>query len=106
MLLPAVCEFSMSGAVSRYAQIARCMNLANISAADEKCCRALMDGLSRLYQELEIPSPKSFGIDKASYDEHIEKMANDTANASSTTNNPVIPTLDQIKEIYHKIFYD
>ena len=106
MLLPAVCEFSMSGAVSRYAQIARCMDLANISSTDEECCRALMDGLSQLYQELEIPSPKSFGIDKASYDEHIEKMANDAVNASSTTNNPVIPTLDQIKEIYQKIYKD
>ncbi len=104
MLLPAVCEFSMSGAVSRYAQIARCMNLANISSTDEECCRALMDGLSQLYQELEIPSPESFGIDKASYDEHIEKMANDAVDAGSTTNNPVIPTLDQIKEIYHKIY--
>ena len=106
MLLPAVCEFSMSGAVSRYARIARCMDLANISSADEECCRSLMDGLSQLYQELEIPSPESFGIDKASYDEHIEKMANDAVNAGSTTNNPVIPTLDQIKEIYHKIYYD
>jgi alcohol dehydrogenase len=106
MLLPAVCEFSMSGAASRYARIARRMDLANISAADEKCCRALMDGLSQLYQELEIPSLESFGIDKASYDEHIEKMANDAVNAGSTTNNPVIPTLGQIKEIYHKIYYD
>jgi alcohol dehydrogenase class IV len=106
MLLPAVCEFSMSGAVWRYAQIARRMGLANISAADEKCCRALIDGLSGLYRELEIPSPESFGIDKASYDEHIEKMANDAVNASSTTNNPVIPTPDQIKKIYHKIYYD
>jgi len=106
MLLPAVCEFSMSGAVLRYAQIARRMGLADISTADEKCCRSLMEGLSRLYQELEIPSPKSFGIDKASYDEHIEKMANDAVNAGSTTNNPVIPTLDQIKKIYHKIYYD
>jgi len=106
MLLPAVCEFSMSGAASRYAQIARRMGLAGISTADEKCCRALMDGLSQLYQELEIPSLESFGIDKVSYDEHIEKMANDAVNAGSTTNNPVIPTLDQIKEIYHKIYYD
>ena len=65
-----------------------------------------MDGLSRLYQELEIPSLESFGIDKASYDEHIEKMANDAVTASSTGNNPVIPTLDQIKEIYDKVYYD
>jgi alcohol dehydrogenase class IV len=45
-------------------------------------------------------------IDKASYDEHIEKMANDAVTASSTGNNPVIPTLDQIKDIYDKVYYD
>jgi len=73
----------MSEAVWRYAQIARRMDLANISTSDEKCCRALMDGLSELYQELEIPSPESYGIDKASYDEHIEKMANDAVSASA-----------------------
>lgn len=100
MLLPAVTKFSVSGALSRYAEIARCMDLANSSMADEECCQMLIDGLLQLNRELEISSPKSFGIDKACYEEHIEKMANDAAAAGSTGNNPVIPTINQIKEIY------
>jgi alcohol dehydrogenase class IV len=106
MLLPAVSEFSINGAVSRYAQIAHCMDLANSSTADEECCRTLTDGLLQLNRELEIPSPKSFGIEEASYEEHIEKMVNDAAAAGSTGNNPVIPTDGQIREIYDKIYYD
>lgn len=100
MLLPAVTKFSVTGAPSRYAEIARCMDLVNSSMADEECCKTLIDGLLRLNRELEIPSPKSFGIEKVCYEENIEKMANDAAAAGSTANNPVIPIIDQIKEIY------
>ena len=100
MLLPAVTKFSITGAPSRYAEIARCMEFANGSLADEECCKTLIDGLLQLNRELEISSPKSFGIENVCYEEHIEKMAKDAATASSTNNNPVIPTFDQIKEIY------
>jgi len=100
MLLPAVTKFSVTGALSRYAEIARCMDLANSSMSDEECCQMLIDGLLQLNRELEIPSPKSFGIEKVCYEEHIEKMTNDAAAAGSTGTNPVIPTIDQIKEIY------
>jgi alcohol dehydrogenase len=60
--------------------------------------------LLQLNREPEIYSPKSFGIDKVCYEEQIEKMAKDAAAAGSTGNNPVIPTIDQIKEIYYKTY--
>ena len=104
MLLPAVTKFSITGALSRYAEIARCMDFANSSMANEECCQMLIDGLNKLNRDLEIPSPKSFGIEKISYGRHIEKMANDAASASSTGNNPVTPTIDQIKEIYSETY--
>jgi len=104
MLLPAVTKFSITGALSQYAEIARCMDFANSSMADEECCQMLIDGLHKLNRDLEIPSPKSFGIEKVCYEEHIEKMTNDAAAAGSTGNNPVIPTIDQIKEIYCEIY--
>ena len=100
MLLPAVTKLSFTGALSRYAEIARCMDFADSSMADEECCKMLIDGLLHLNRDLEIPSPKSFGIEKVCYEEHIEKMATDAAAAGSTGNNPLIPTIDQIKEIY------
>jgi alcohol dehydrogenase len=100
MLLPAVTKFSVTGAPSRYAEIARCMDLGYSSMADEECCKMLIDGLLQLNRELEVSSPKSFGIEKDCYEAQIEKMGNDAVAASSTGNNPVIPTIDQIKEIY------
>ncbi len=106
MLLPTVTKFSVTGAFSRYAEISCCMDLAKSSMADEECCQKLIDGLLQLNRELEIPSPKSFDIDKVYYEEHIEKMAGDAAAAGSTGNNPVIPTIDQIKEIYFETYYN
>ena len=104
MLLPAVTEFSVKGSPSRYAAIARCIGLADDSARDEQCCGILIEQLHRLSRELEIPSPQGFGIDEASYEDHIEKMADDAVKAGSTANNPVIPTVDEIKDIYRRVY--
>jgi len=104
MLLPAVTKFSIVGATSRYSEIAHCMDLANSSMSDEECCKTLIDGLLQLNRELEISSPKSFGIEKLRYEEQIEKMAADAAAAGSTSNNPVTPTIDQIKDIYRETY--
>ncbi|UCE49069.1 MAG: iron-containing alcohol dehydrogenase, partial [Phycisphaerales bacterium] len=104
MLLPAVTRFSVDGAPARYAEIARSMKLVESSAPDAQCCQILIERLAQLNRELEIPSPKSFGIDRTSYEEVIEKMTNDAAAATSTANNPIAATTDQIKGIYHKTY--
>ena len=104
MLLPAVTKFSVDGAPARYAEIARCMELAGSSAPDEECGQMLIRGLLELNRELEIPSPKSFGIDEASYEKDVEKMTNDAAGATSTAYNPIAATTEQIKEIYRDTY--
>lgn len=104
MLLPAVTGFSVDGAPARYAEIARCMGLADSSAPDEECCQTLIDRLLELNRELEIPSPKSFGIDEPAYERDVEKMTDDAAAATSTGFNPIAATTEQIKEIYRSTY--
>ena len=104
MLLPAITEFSVHAAPSRYARIARCINPAAGSMTDEECCRKLIDLLTELNRELQIPSPKSFGIDKATFEENMGKMSNDAAAAGSTANNPAVPDVNQIKQIYSDVY--
>jgi alcohol dehydrogenase class IV len=106
MLLPAVTRFSIDGAPARYAEIARYIGLADNSTADKDCCRILIDRLAQLNKELEIPSPKSFGIDEASYEEDIEKMTNDAAEATSTAYNPIAASVEQIAAIYRTAYAD
>jgi len=100
MLLPAVTRFSVDGAPARYAEIARSMKLVESSTPDEQCCQMLIEQLLGLNRQLEIPSPKSFGIDEVSYEKDIEKMTTDAAAATSTANSPIIATAEQIKDIY------
>jgi len=104
MLLPAITKFSVHAAPSRYARIAQCINPVSGSMADGECCRMLIDLLMELNRELQIPSPKSFGIDKATFEENMGKMSNDAAAAGSTANNPAVPDVDQIKQIYSDVY--
>ena len=106
MLLPAVTEFSINGAPSRYAEIARSMNLADDSTPEEQCCEMLVNELHQLGRELEIPSPKDFGIEGALYEERTEKMAKDAVRAGSTFDSPIVPTVDEIKGIYQNAYDD
>ncbi len=104
MLLPAVTRFSVEGATSRYAEIARRVGLADGSAPDKECCQTLIDRLLELNRELEIPSPKTFGIDETAYERDIEKMTGDAAEATSTGYNPIAATAEQIEKIYRDTY--
>ncbi len=104
MLLPSVTRFSIDGAPARYAEIARCMDLADGSTPEGECCQMLVQRLLELNRELEIPSPKAFGIDEAAYEKDIEKMTGDAAEATSTAYNPISATAEQIKSIYRETY--
>ncbi|MHC4570145.1 MAG: iron-containing alcohol dehydrogenase [Planctomycetota bacterium] len=99
MLLPEVTKFSVDGAPVRYAEIARCVGLADSAAPDEECCQILIDRLAELNRQLEIPSPKS-----CSYEKDIQKMTTDAAAATSTSYNPIIATAEQIEKIYRDTY--
>ncbi len=103
MLLPAVTRFSIEGASDRHAALARCMNLADESASDERCCQMLVEELHGLNRDLNIPTPASYGIDKSHYQDAIEKMSLDASRAGSTANSPVVPTVEQIAGIYRSV---
>ncbi len=100
MLLPAVTRLYAESSAARYASIARAAGVAEGSADDQRCCRALAEALVELNRDLEIPSPRAFGIDRASYESRIERMATDAANAESTAQSPVVPGSEQIRELY------
>jgi hypothetical protein len=46
----------------RYADCARTIGVADLSDSDTKAVRKLVDALFERNQELEVPSPKTFGI--------------------------------------------
>ncbi|HLR77535.1 MAG TPA: iron-containing alcohol dehydrogenase, partial [Burkholderiaceae bacterium] len=67
MLLPAVTAFSIDAAPARYADCARFMGIAQANDTDDVANRKLLDELRQLNIDLDVPTPKSYGIDKDRY---------------------------------------
>jgi len=103
VLFPDATEFSVSGAPERYATVARTMGYASDSDSDEAACTALVEGLKKLNKDLNVPRLGDVvKVDLAAFDEKVEKMATDGIASGSPGNNPVVPTVEEVIEIYHK----
>jgi alcohol dehydrogenase class IV len=100
MLLPAVTAFSVEAAMERYAQCARVMSIAKAEDTNEKAVDSLIGALYRRNAELEVPTPKQFGIQEQQYFEKIPLMAEQALASGSPQNNPRVPTAEEIATIY------
>ena len=104
MLLPAVTAFSVKAAERRYAECARAMGVADRSDSDADAGKKLVAALFSRNQELEVPSPRKFGIGEEKYFSLIPTMAKQALASGSPQNNPRIPTSAEIEEIYREIW--
>ncbi|MCK0151793.1 iron-containing alcohol dehydrogenase [Marivita sp. S6314] len=102
MLLPEVTRFSVDAAPDRYATCARVMGWAADSDSDGAACGKLVEGLHRLNDDLNVPSPSSLG--HAADPEKFALMAEQALASGSPQNNPRVPTADEIIEIYQRIW--
>ena len=60
-------------------------------------------GLQELNDKLEIIRlGECVKADRSLFDKRVEKMAKDALASGSPDNNPVVPDLQQIVELYHK----
>ena len=104
MLLPAVTRFSVGHAPQRYAQAARQTGF--VSAADdtEAACAQLVDGLAALNAELDVPSPRAYGIDAAAWEGRLDIMAEQALASGSPANNPRVPDHTEIVALYRAVY--
>jgi alcohol dehydrogenase class IV len=91
MLLPTVTRFSAGSAPGRHADCARAMGIAAQDDSDPVAVNKLVEGLFRRNEELEVPSPRSFGIPEGRYMEVIPTMTTQALASGSPQNNPRIP---------------
>ena len=104
MLLPAVTAFSAGAATDRYADCARVMGIAGPGDSSDAAVKKLVEGLFRRNEELQVPSPKKFGISEARYREVIPTMTAHALASGSPQNNPRIPTAAEIEQLYREIW--
>jgi alcohol dehydrogenase class IV len=104
MLLPAVTQFSAEAAPARYADCSRAMGIASGGDSNAAAVSKLIESLFGRNEELEVPSPKRFGIAEDRYLEIIPTMAQQALASGSPQNNPRIPSASEIEQLYREIW--
>ncbi|MFJ9714032.1 iron-containing alcohol dehydrogenase [Streptomyces sp. NPDC101234] len=104
MLFPAVTAFSVSAAPARYADCARALGAATASDSDTRAAEKLVEALRTLCHDLEVPTPRDYGIDQEAWTRLTPLMAEQALASGSPANNPVVPTIDEIQSLYSQIY--
>lgn len=104
MLLPAVTAFSIPSAPARYADCARAMGIADSRDNDHSANNKLLEELHALNKELQVPTPAEFGIEREAFFELMPTMAEQALASGSPGNNPRVPSIEQMIEIYRELW--
>jgi len=104
MLLPEITAWSVEGARGRYAQAARVMEMAADTDADSLALEKLVAGLRQLNADLSVPSPGAWGIKEQDWFDALPVMAEQALASGSPANNPRIPDVNQIVELYERVW--
>ncbi len=102
MLLPTITEYSIDHAKSRYADCSRVGNFAMPNDDDNASCEKLIKGLYQMNKDFDVPSMKTFGIDKKNFEEKLENMATDAEISGAPNLNPRVPSVNEMVDLYGK----
>ena len=102
MLLPVVTAWSIPAGPARYADCARCMGVAGPGDDEQAACARLVDALRTVNARLDVPTPRSYGLDEARWNTLLPLMAEQALASGSPANNPRIPDAATIQELYRQ----
>lgn len=100
MLLPLVTDYSLAAALPGYAAAARALGWADAAMPDADAGRALVDGFIGLNTRLKVPTPRSYGLDEATYRRLMPEMARQALASGTPMNNPRVPSESEIIALY------
>jgi alcohol dehydrogenase class IV len=104
MLLPAVTEFGLADALPRYAAAARAIGAAREDDADQVAGAKLLEELRALNAELQVPTPRAYGIAAERWDGLLPTMAQQALSSGSPGNNPRVPSAAEIEALYRRAY--
>ena len=102
MLLPVVTAWSAPAAQGRYAACARAMGVATDRDSDDVAVSRLIDDLRAVNLELDVPTPKVYGLDEGKWTQMLKLMAEQATGSGSPANNPRVPDNQTIVELYRQ----
>lgn len=100
MLLPAVTAWTAPAAMTRYADCARAMGVAEDGEGDQSAVARLLEELSALNRDLDVPSPAAWGIDAARWNDLVPLMCTQALASGSPANNPRVPGEAEMAVLY------
>jgi alcohol dehydrogenase class IV len=106
MLLPLVTEYSASAAPKEYAAAARALGFASAVESDDAALDLLIAGFRTLCSRLNVPTLRSYGIDKARFFSQLPEMARQALQSGTPQNNPRIPSQDEIVDLYNQAWQE
>jgi alcohol dehydrogenase class IV len=99
-LLSVVTEFSLIGNPERYARIARAMGESTQGLSVLDGAELAAEAVSRLIEDIEIPTLSKLGVDKEKLEKLAPQMAEAAIASGSPGNNPRQATKEEIIELY------
>ena len=78
------------------------MDLANQDTAADAAVASLITELRQLNTDLQVPSPRSYGIEKDKYFSLLSIMAEQALASGSPNNNPRVPSAEDITQLYRE----
>jgi len=100
MLMPAVIEYSAPADILLYANAARAMGLADDSESSEAAVSKLVDEFIAFNTDLQVPTPKSYGIDPVRWTSLLGTMAEQALASGSPANNPRLASVEEMQQLY------
>lgn len=104
MLLPTVTAWSAPAAMGRYADCARAMGVAEEGEGDQSAVARLLEELSALNRDLDVPSPAAWGIDEARWNDLVPLMCTQALASGSPANNPRVPAEAEVAALYARVW--
>lgn len=104
MLLKECLGFALEGAYGRFAELGRIVRAAAETDDDETAAEKFLAAVVGLTEELKVPSPAEYGIDRAEFMAAIEKMAQDAMDSGSPQNTMRAVAKEDVKELYMRVY--
>lgn len=103
MLICECLKYVCNGNYEKFGNIGKQIGVASVNCSDEKSSLLFIEALENLCKTLDIPTIKSYGIDKDKFISAISKMTQDALGSGSPSNTKKSLNADDISTIYNNL---
>lgn len=104
MLLKECLGFALEGAYDRFAALGRTVGAASATDSDRGASEKFLAAAVDLTEELEIPTPAQYGIDRDAFLGAVDKMARDAMESGSPQNTRRDVREEDVRAIYRSLW--